>query len=126
MHRITVNAALMCLRTRARCLEVAIHAIDPDEVDEAIGQSILDHGGRLCDLHRPDDAVQSAELRSRIQDAIRALPGHLRAIVLLRDLWEVSTEDSAAKLRVSIPAAKTRLHRARKVLRVALGQYVDG
>jgi DNA-directed RNA polymerase specialized sigma subunit, sigma24 homolog len=43
---------------------------------------------------------------------------------LLRDVDEMSTKDAAGRLGISIPAVKTRLHRARKVLRESLGSYV--
>ena len=125
MHRITVNAALMCLRVRTRHREVAINEVEPDEVDTAIGQLLLEHSARAGELHRPDIACQSAELRRRMEVAIHSLPHTLRTVFLLRDVWEVSTEESAARLKVSIPAAKTRLHRARRVLRASLGQYVN-
>jgi RNA polymerase sigma-70 factor (ECF subfamily) len=108
------------LRTRNRHPEVAIHDLDPSEWKEAIGQSRRASlwGENLPD--RPDEQLQSAERLRTIETAVNLLPHHLRAIFLLRAVGEVSTEDSAARLGVSIPTAKTRLQRARRVLRESL------
>jgi RNA polymerase sigma-70 factor (ECF subfamily) len=124
MHRIVANASLMRLRTRNRHPEVAIHDIDLAELNEAIGQAAHASIGRVDLPHRPDEQFQSAELLRRIETAVNSLPQTLKAIFLLRDVWEVSTGESAARLGVSIPAAKTRLHRARVVLRESLGDYI--
>jgi RNA polymerase sigma-70 factor (ECF subfamily) len=124
MHRIVVNNSLMLLRTRNRHPEVAIHDIDHAELDEAIGRAAYTSTAREDRPDRPDQLFQSEELLRRIETAVNSLPEKLKEIFLLRDVWEVSTGDSAAKLGVSTPAAKTRLHRARSVLRQSLGDYV--
>ena len=124
MHRIVVNAALGRLRTRNRHPEVAIHDLAPSELNMAIGQASQDSLWRENLPDRPDEQLQSAELLRNIETAVNLLPHHLRAIFLLRAVNEVSTEDSAARLGVSIPTAKTRLQRARRVLRESLGDYV--
>jgi len=51
------------------------------------------------------------------------LPDGLRTVFLLRDVEEMSTEDTAEMLGLSVPAVKTRLHRARLALREAIGRY---
>jgi RNA polymerase sigma-70 factor (ECF subfamily) len=125
MHRIVVNNSLMLLRTRHRHPEVAIHDIDHAELDEAIGRAAYTSAARDDRPDRPDQLFQSAELLRRIERAVNSLPEKLKEIFLLRDVWEVSTGESAAKLGVSTPAAKTRLHRARTVLRQSLGDYAS-
>jgi RNA polymerase sigma-70 factor (ECF subfamily) len=124
MHRITVNASLMFLRIRDRHAEVAIHNVDATELNDAIGQAAQKPRTRENLLHRPDEQYQSAELRRRIEIAVNALPPILRSIFLLREIGEMSTEDTADTLGVTIPTAKTRLHRARMALRASLGSYV--
>jgi len=124
MHRIVVNTALGRLRTRSRHPEVAIHDLDLSELNEAIDWTR--HAPLWLDGPpvRPDEQMQSAELLRRIETAVNLLPHNLRAIFLLRAVGEVSTQGSAATLGVSIPTAKTRLQRARRVLRASLGDYV--
>ena len=119
-----VNTALMRLRTRNRHPEVAIQDLDLSEVNEAIGQARQTALWRENPPDRPDEQLQSAELLRQIETAVNHLPHNLRAIFLLRAVGEVSTQDSAARLGVSIPTAKTRLNRARRVLRASLGDYV--
>ena len=124
MHRVTVNASLMFLRVRDRHLEVAVDNVEPTEKGDASGQVGEQTG--VCNnwSQRPDEEVQSAELRYQIEIAVRSLPERVRATFLLRDVDEMSTEDAAGRLGISIPAVKTRLQRARKVLREYLGSYV--
>ena len=124
MHRITVNASLMFLRARNRHPEGASNDVETPELCETTGPTTEKQRAREDLSPRPDEELQSAELRRHIEIAVNSLPHKLRAIFLLRDVWEMSTEDSAATLRVSIPAAKTRLHRARRVLRESLGSYL--
>jgi RNA polymerase sigma-70 factor, ECF subfamily len=124
MHRITVNTSLMLLRTRNRHPQICIHDVEPKELNVAIGRATQKERSRDDWSHRPDEEFQSAELRHRIEIAVNALPGHLKSIFLLREVCEMSTKDTAGELGVSIPTAKTRLHRARKVLRESLGSYV--
>jgi RNA polymerase sigma-70 factor (ECF subfamily) len=124
MHKIVVNAALVRLRTRTRHPEVAIRDLDPSELKEAVG--IPRHAPLWSDNlpNRPDENMQSAELLQGVEVAVNLLPRHLRAIFLLRAVDGASTVDSAARLGLSIPAAKTRLQRARMALRKSLVDYV--
>jgi RNA polymerase sigma-70 factor (ECF subfamily) len=124
MHRITVNASLMFLRARHRHPEVAMNDVEPIELNEAMGQAAQQSRAREDWSHCPDEELQSGQLRRRIESAVNSLPQDLRAIFILRDVGEMSTEETASKLGVSIPAAKTRLHRARRALRESLGDYV--
>lgn len=124
MHRIVVNMALMRLRTRNRHPEVAIQDLDPSEANEAVGLASHASLWRENPPDRPDEQLQSSELLQQIETAVNLLPYNLRAIFLLRAVGEVSTQDSAERLGVSIPTAKTRLNRARRVLRASLGDYV--
>lgn len=66
----------------------------------------------------PDDAAANAELRRMLADAMAALPVELREVYRLRDIEEVSGEETAARLDLSIAAMKSRLHRARAALRL--------
>jgi RNA polymerase sigma-70 factor (ECF subfamily) len=85
-------------------------------------------GGRRIEIADwaalPDDAVFGSELRGALTDAIRSLPETYRAVVLLRDLEELSTEETAEILDISTDAVKTRLHRGRLALRQHLDSYL--
>jgi RNA polymerase sigma-70 factor (ECF subfamily) len=69
---------------------------------------------------QPDRQVMDRETSDALRLAIVDLPETLRSVVLLRDLEELSTEDTAGILGVSNDVVKTRLHRARLALRQKL------
>jgi RNA polymerase sigma-70 factor (ECF subfamily) len=124
MHRITVNASLMLLRTRIRHQEVPIHDVEPNEFNEALGQAAKNSRTPDDWTKRPDEEYQRMELRRFIEVAVDALPENLRRTFVLRDVREMSTHATAGELSASIPAVKTRLHRAHRVLRKSLGNYI--
>ena len=68
----------------------------------------------------PDRRLMAEETAESLRLAIAALPEAMRSVVLLRDLEELSTEDTAEILGVSTDVVKTRLHRARMELRKRL------
>ena len=68
----------------------------------------------------PQARVEAGATRARLQAALRALPPRLRAVVVLRDVYDLPHEAIAAELGISESAAKVRLHRARKKLREQL------
>ncbi len=72
----------------------------------------------------PDDQVLRAELRDVIRQAIQELPEIYRASIMLRDIEELTTEETAQVLDVSQEVVKTRLHRARLAIREKLDQYL--
>jgi RNA polymerase sigma-70 factor (ECF subfamily) len=121
MYRVTVNAALMFLRARSRHPEVMLDDVEPAILHKAAEQSV--HGSSEDWSQRPDEQLQSEELRRHIQDAADALPEGLRTVFLVRDVEGMSTEETAELLGLSLPAVKTRLHRARLAMREAIGRY---
>jgi RNA polymerase sigma-70 factor (ECF subfamily) len=74
---------------------------------------------------RPDEQLQSDELRRHIQAAVDDLPELYRTVFLVRDVEGLSTEETAEVLGISVPSVKTRLHRARIALREAIAKYFD-
>ncbi len=74
----------------------------------------------------PDRAAQDSELRLALDSAVADLPDLYRAVFLLRDVEQLSTEDAAEILGISNDAVKTRLHRARLALRQQLDEHLRG
>jgi len=68
----------------------------------------------------PDQELLRKEMRETMERAIAELPELYRAVILLRDMEELSTEETAQILEVSTDVVKTRLHRARLALRERL------
>jgi len=71
-------------------------------------------------------ALLRGELARQMEAAIHALPPEYRIVLLLRDVEGFSAEETAEMLRLSVPAVKSRLHRARVIVRQQLGQYLTG
>jgi RNA polymerase sigma-70 factor (ECF subfamily) len=84
------------------------------------GAQIEDAAVRL-----PDDQLQAGELRALLDRVIAELPPAYRPVVLLRDLEELSTEETAEVLDLSPDVVKTRLHRARAAMRQKLDCYLN-
>lgn len=117
VFRIAKNA---CLTKRRRSLfapsnaqEVSLDSLMParDGHDGAVRIEIADWS-RL-----PEDQVLHAEMRKELRQAIRDLPDLYRPVILLRDIEELSTAETAQILDLSADVVKTRLHRARLMLR---------
>ncbi|MGI8755672.1 MAG: RNA polymerase sigma factor [Acidimicrobiales bacterium] len=103
LYRITANCASTHLGRRRRHRH--------DELDEE-----LDVPDTRPD-HDPAAAASAAALRVRLDEAVAALPPRLRAVVVLRDIYDLSNGEIAEQLDISESATKVRLHRARKRLR---------
>ncbi len=106
LHRITANCASSYLGRKTK------HRHEP-----------LDSEDGLIDEHPSGDPVKRADLgvlRTQLTDALMQLPPKLRAVVVLRDIYDLPHEAIAEQLDISESAAKVRLHRARKRLRERL------
>ena len=121
LYRVAANTALMRLRAQRRHPEVST---------EELPVGYLDSYGQLPPpgenwSKRPDDELQSDELRRHIQAAVDALPEIYRTVFLLRDVEGLSTEETGEILSISVPTVKTRLHRARIALRDTISGYFN-
>jgi len=82
----------------------------------------------LMDTARPDPERQAyaSELKTLIEDAVDALPENYRAVFMLREVEGLSTAETAEGLDLGEEAVKTRLHRARAMLRRELYARAGG
>jgi RNA polymerase sigma-70 factor (ECF subfamily) len=113
LHRIVINACLMRLRTRRRKPETPIEELLPRF--QADGHQV-NHPTPEWE-GTAETLLARKETRSIVREAIDRLPDSYRAVLLLRDIEELSTEEAARSLGVSENAVKIRLHRARQALR---------
>ncbi|GAC1352234.1 MAG: RNA polymerase sigma factor RpoE [Polyangiales bacterium] len=121
LYRITVNAALMRMRSERRHRETSLDDASPRYTDAGeIAEPIDDWSPAV------DDDAGNRELAAHAAKAVDALPEAYRSVFLLRELEDLSTEDVAQILDLTIPTVKTRLHRARLALRKALADRVKG
>lgn len=115
VFRIAKNA---CLMKRRKSIFAPDHELSLDEEREH-GSIEIGDSARL-----PDDEFLRGELRDTLDRAIADLPETYRAVVLLRDLEELSTEETAHILGLTQDVVKTRLHRGRLSLREKLNEYL--
>jgi RNA polymerase sigma-70 factor (ECF subfamily) len=71
----------------------------------------------------PELRAEQGQLRSVLEDAVRALPIEYRAPLILRDVEGLSTQQAAEVMELRQAAFKSRLHRARLAVRRAIDQY---
>lgn len=72
----------------------------------------------------PSELLEDIELREKMDTAILKLPEDYRIVFVLRDIEGRSTEETAKILKMSVPAVKSRLRRARVFLRDQLNEYL--
>ena len=74
----------------------------------------------------PEQAAALADIRRLLERAISGLPEHYRIVFVMRDVEEMSIEETALLLGLQPQTVSTRLHRARKLLRQALQDKLAG
>ncbi len=118
IYRIAVNEALMLIRKR-KGIEVSIDVDSEDDEGMTAPREIVD----WCCL--PEEEFVSGELRDVMDKAIEKLPEKLRVVFILRDMEDLSIRDTANALQLSESAVKTRLLRARLMLREDISHYFN-
>jgi len=110
---ITINEARTRLR---RQVLVRMESLDQlaDE-DKGLSPAFLRDWREI-----PSEAIERDEVRKLIQQAVDQLPDIYREVFLLRDVEELSINEAAEALKISIPSVKVRLHRARLMLQKQL------
>jgi RNA polymerase sigma-70 factor, ECF subfamily len=113
--RIAVNQALMKLRRR-RPNHISLDE-DVDTGEDMVPREVEDWGPS------PEESYEQTELAQILSSVIGDLDPPFRIVFQLRDIEELSTEETAEALGLSVPAVKSRLLRARLKLRQKLNRY---
>jgi len=116
LHRIVVNAALARLRKRKR-EDARGEVVD---VHELLPRFLAN--GYPTHFHQPwtqtsEELASRAETREQVRRMIDKLPENYRTVLILRDIEELSTAETARMLELTSGTVKVRLHRARQALR---------
>jgi RNA polymerase sigma-70 factor (ECF subfamily) len=119
LHRIVVNASLMKLRTRRRKPERSIEELMPGFLEDGHLEQPPSEWAKL-----PEDQAAQRQLRELLLERIHELPEGYRTVLMLRDIEELDTEETAKALELTPGAVKTRLHRARIALRGLLEPHL--
>lgn len=119
IYRVVVNAALMKLRKKKRRSEVQLDALGPTFLDDGTHATTVSQWSV-----RGDEAALNAELREQITAAIDELEPKYQSVFLLKEIEGLSLEEISEVMDLSVPAVKSRLHRARLFLRATLEGYL--
>lgn len=121
LTRIALNEALGRSRKRRPAAELA-------EVDAEDGRN----GGPVImfptSLKPPgaDTELARKQVRELLEKAVDDLPDPFRLVFILRDVEEMSTDETAIQLSLKPETVKTRLHRARRLMRLAIEKQLSG
>ena len=114
--RIAVNESLMRLRRRKTSRTVSMDQ-DVETEEGAIPRDFAEW------RPNPEQIYSQSELGDILRKTIAGLPPGFRTVFTLRDIENLSTEETADALGLSVPAVKSRLLRARLQLRERLSRY---
>jgi len=114
-------ATTTCLRNRRRKKNEPAHHLSLDEL--VPGRAELSNGLEAGWADSTAEELLNSELREKIMESQRSLPDKYNAVFALRDVEGFSAEDVARMLDISVPAVKSRLHRARLFMRKELAEY---
>jgi RNA polymerase sigma-70 factor (ECF subfamily) len=118
--QITINEARVRLRKDRRHLYESVDERQTDEEGEHVPKDFADW------REVPSEALQREELRQALKQAIARLAPKYREVLILRDVQQLSTEETAQVLGISEGNVKGRLLRARLQMRDALAPGIDG
>jgi len=115
--RIAVNESLMKIRRRDSEKQVSLD--EPMDLgdDTWMPREIEDWEDN------PEQRYAKTELENIVSEAVQKLPRAYRAVYVLRDVEGLSTEEAAELLQLSIPSVKSRVRRARLMMREQLNPY---
>lgn len=119
LYRLTANAAITRLRKRKRRSEAPLDDYLPrfQEDGHHLIRPVADWSDEL------QKSISEAELKEEIQTALDELPPVDKAVVVLSDMEGLPNSEIAKVLELTVPAVKSRLHRARLFLRGKLAVH---
>lgn len=123
IYRVATNAALLKRRGKRAQIEVSLEEHLPTFKED--GHREGDRAYLLADWSQtPEAELLDGEARAILSRAIDELPEPYRAVLVLRDVEELTNEEAARILGESIASVKSRLHRARMALREQLTRHL--
>jgi RNA polymerase sigma-70 factor (ECF subfamily) len=125
LHRIVVNAALGRLRRRKRRPEHGAELLDVTELLPRFRENGYPEQFHEPWVHPAEELATRAETREQVRQMIDKLPENYRTVLILRDIEELGTAETAELLELSPGTVKVRLHRARQALRNLLERELE-
>jgi len=116
LYRIALNTTYMKLRERR-----GTNLVSLDDVINQLEEQTLNQESDWSS--RPDDQLHTTEAMAIIEKAVEKLPEEFKSVLILRDIEGFTNEETGEILELSVPAIKSRLHRARLLLRQRLDEF---
>ncbi|MEZ0171614.1 RNA polymerase sigma factor [Microvirga sp. TS319] len=114
LTRIVINEALGRVRRRRDLVDLSLL----DRMEDGQARVLMFSGP--SNSTDPEDDAGRAQLRRMLERAVDGLPPDFRSVFMMREIEEMSIEETASQLGINPATVKTRLHRARLLLRRAL------
>lgn len=119
LYRIARN---LCVRKQQQMMAHPTISLDQplseQEDTSALLRQMIDFSAE-----NPQQVVLAEELRQKVREAVDKLPPNLREVLVLRDMEDLSNQETAERTGLTVAAVKARLHRARALLREQLEEY---
>lgn len=116
LRRIVVNLFLTRCKTLSRQMHLSLDQSEEDGRQRRVDEALLDHSGD------PAWRMEQVSLDDRIQSSLDAIPAEFRLALVLRELEDLTYDQIASVLGVPIGTVRSRLARARALLRAQLGE----
>ncbi len=120
VYRVTLNATYMKLRSKKKDPKISIEDMLPSFNSSGYQQEKIQDWSE-----NTESLLFTNETKSVIKKAVDQLPEKEKVVFMLRDVEGLSTEKVGEILDLTIPAVKSRLHRARLFLRKKLSGYFE-
>lgn len=122
LYRIAVNRSKNRLKQMQRWNQVVSDSLDQPALTEEgeVAREVPDW------THSPERVLERQELQQIVQREISQLPQDFKEVVVLRDLQGLSYKEMTEVIGISLEAVKSRLFRARALLRERLRPYLEG
>jgi RNA polymerase sigma-70 factor, ECF subfamily len=126
LTRVAMNHALMRVRKKRPQAQGDVFDLENSPYMTAHTQGTSPFDALSQWAKRPDDAAHDHEVQTALDASLDELPASERGLLLLRALDDTSHEDLAATFETTVPAIKSRLHRARLLLRQHMALRLRG
>ncbi len=119
LYRIARN---LCVRKQQQQLAHPTISLDQPLNEEEDAETLM---RQMVDFaaQNPQQVVLDEEIRQKVREAVDRLPPNLREVLVLRDIEDLSNQETAERTGLTVAAVKARLHRARALLREQLEEY---
>lgn len=121
LYRIAVNICFMKKRKQKKMRTVSLDVPILTKKNDEIKRELSDDWSK-----NPLATLENKELKDTLYRAIDLLPVDYRTVFLLKGIEDLSNKEIAKVLKISLPAVKSRLHRARLFLRDKVSEYFRG